>query len=68
MHPYMQDMRVTYRRMNELVTRSEGVRRSRAGRECAAEPVALQDPGELVNVVKLAADDCGCRADERIAS
>ncbi len=71
MHPYVQNAGVTNRRMRDLMTRSERIRHAHVAKRerLAFQPVALRDPGELVQIVRLQADDQLERcADERIAS
>jgi hypothetical protein len=69
-HPYVQDPRVTDRRMRELMTRSERIRRALAEKEdvLRSQPVALRDPEGLVQVVKLDTGPIDRCADERVAS
>jgi aryl-alcohol dehydrogenase-like predicted oxidoreductase len=49
MHPYVQDQRVTARRMRDLMTRSERIRLAHATKEQALllEPIAMRDAGRL---------------------
>jgi len=64
-----QDLGVTYRRMTDLTRRSEQKRRLKVARtERHAEPVALRDTSELVNVVSLRLTEPECCSDEQVAS
>jgi hypothetical protein len=74
MHPYVQDLRVAMRRMDERSARSQLVRLARAAPGDLAGSAPTEDPGRLVAVVRLhlaepiGCRDCTDRSDERMAS